>query len=136
MRIISSECLGFFEIIHEGRKTVRNSSARGVESKNRESRYLFDLFLRSYTLESTDPRDRVYGFLGLVPEGDIADIQVDYSFTVMQAYAQVYGNYIRLRQNLNFLCFASEQASLYALPTWLPAPEKHSQLDNDELERF
>ncbi|RYP57205.1 hypothetical protein DL769_009630 [Monosporascus sp. CRB-8-3] len=71
-------------------------------------------------IQATDPRDRVYGLLGLVEEGDRVRIPVDYSaattldnvlFTVTRALLQKHGPEI--------LCYCTPSLLSESLPSWV-----------------
>jgi hypothetical protein len=70
-------------------------------------------------LEVTDPRDRIYGFLGLTKEGDAFGLRPNYSDPV----AQVYTNAARVlltSGKVDLLWLSQFPKSLGDLPTWAP----------------
>jgi hypothetical protein len=85
---------------------------------------LLQLFLQSGGLNMTEPRDRVYGILGLVTDVDDSEVRVDYSAPVIKVYSQVFSLFIEKHKSLDFLCF--EREKLHAAsrgddnPTWMP----------------
>jgi hypothetical protein len=91
---------------------------------------LLSLFLNSHKLESKDPRDRVFGLLGLT--GDRKPyIKADYDLTVVQTFRLVVRQYVYNYQSLDFLCYRSrlefesdQRPHSHSFPSWLPSPEK------------
>lgn len=91
----------------------------------------FDLQFLSWSLRGTkctDPRDRVYGLLGILDDGHYLDVIVpDYSKSVSEVYLSVVLEYIATNQALDFLISCGkdsrEEVSVSptdALPTWVP----------------
>lgn len=76
----------------------------------------------------TDPRDRVYGLLGILDGGQYLDATVpDYSKSVSEVYLSFVLGYIEKRKSVDFLIschnHGSEEISISpadALPTWVP----------------
>jgi hypothetical protein len=113
-----------------------------TENRNSPLRYLVETY---YDLESTDPRDKIYGILGLVrPEESTnnAKLKVDYSYSILEVYSEAlqylfprpesvtneaYNFIVRLRKSLSlsysmdditarFLC--AEGSNMEAVATW------------------
>ncbi|KAF5714790.1 heterokaryon incompatibility 6 OR allele [Fusarium mundagurra] len=63
---------------------------------------LMDVLVRFREMESTDPRDKIFGLLGLVTEEH--GINVDYMTSVPQLYQQATASLINLTANLDILC--------------------------------
>ncbi|KAI0385470.1 heterokaryon incompatibility protein-domain-containing protein [Hypomontagnella monticulosa] len=128
---------GYFNTLSEGREHVKYSrvSEGGVA---REPGLFFKLFLDSCNLRVTDPRDRVYGCLGLLGTKLREQITVDYSFDLKQTYAQAFKAHIYETGNLDFLCSTVDGAEAvpHNLPVWMPAPEKGSVFFYQEIERY
>ncbi|KAI2624533.1 heterokaryon incompatibility protein-domain-containing protein [Hypomontagnella submonticulosa] len=127
---------GYFNTLNEGRQHVAYSRASDSGAA-REPDLFFKLFLDSCNLRVTDPRDRVYGCLGLLGTKQRAQITVDYSFDLNQTYAQVFRSHIYETGNLEFLCSTidSAEAMPHTLPVWMPAPEKGSIFFYQEIQR-
>jgi hypothetical protein len=89
---------------------------------------LLSRFVGSGALDVRDPRDRVYGNIGLFSEETAASINVDYSLSVIQVYSEVFRVYMTEYNDLNFLCFSNYESMTlphhHTIPTWMPAPEK------------
>jgi hypothetical protein len=83
---------------------------------------LLDVLSRFRATQSTDPRDKIYGLLGLAT--DTFGIQPDYRKSVCEVYLDVARAYIDQTQNLDIICQsqwplggAEERRS--DLPSWL-----------------
>ncbi|KAF5595051.1 heterokaryon incompatibility 6 OR allele [Fusarium pseudocircinatum] len=63
---------------------------------------LMDVLVRFREMESTDPRDKIFGLLGLVTEDH--GINVDYTMSVPELYQQATASLITLARNLDILC--------------------------------
>ncbi|KAK3360362.1 heterokaryon incompatibility protein-domain-containing protein [Lasiosphaeria hispida] len=64
---------------------------------------LLDVLARFCDRESGDPRDRVYGLLGLVPQ-QYRHIEADYSLPSARLFVEVTAEIIRQSQSLDILC--------------------------------
>lgn len=87
---------------------------------------LMQLFLNTSGLQTSEPRDRVYGLLGIAYDFEVGDIAINYELPVTQVYAQIADMYIRKYSSLMFLCYIEKTPDVQGLPTWLPAPEKNA----------
>ncbi|KAJ3545294.1 hypothetical protein NM208_g2582 [Fusarium decemcellulare] len=86
---------------------------------------LLHLFLQSSGLRMTDPRDRVYGVLGLVTDIDQRAVQIDYHAPAVKVYSQVFNLFLHKYHDLSFLAFDGNHELNTApdggrLPTWMP----------------
>lgn len=87
---------------------------------------LLNLFLQSSSVRMTDPRDRLYGILGLAT--DIAQgssLEINYEASPVWVYAQVFRHFIHRYKSLSFLCFnKSNPRGSYTprkgFPSWMP----------------
>ena len=91
---------------------------------------LLDLFAICCSLNATDARDKVYGMLGLVKDGEALLIQPDYSATTVQAYTRATHAIIEANGNLDSLYYSRAQmrnasdswqdkrCSTMGLPSW------------------
>jgi hypothetical protein len=92
-----------------------------------EDDQLVDILHRFRAFASTDPRDKVYGLLGLVKnvEGDVT-VDVDYGDTsVSDVYTDLAAAYVELQQDLTILSFVKHREDLEAdlaegVPSWVP----------------
>jgi hypothetical protein len=108
-----------FNAIRNGRSYVYNQPM------------LLNLFLKSHALKSTNPRDRVYGLIGLAQDCQENSIEVDYNLNCLETYTLVIKHFIRRYNSLNFLCCHGKRDD--TLPTWLPSHEKGSVLFHYQL---
>ncbi|KAE8138142.1 hypothetical protein BDV38DRAFT_282444 [Aspergillus pseudotamarii] len=86
---------------------------------------LLQLFLQTAGLNMTDPRDRVYGILGLALYTDESKMRVDYAAPVIKLCLQVFSLFIDRHKSVDLLCF-SDRGPYHAVPrgddfpTWMP----------------
>ncbi|KAJ4138639.1 hypothetical protein NW768_002489 [Fusarium equiseti] len=88
---------------------------------------LMDVLTRFREMESTDPRDKIYGLLGLVTEDH--GIKIDYTKSAGELYQETTMTLINLAGNLDILCqspFESDaehqalrQAQQNSMPSWV-----------------
>ncbi|KAK4442364.1 heterokaryon incompatibility protein-domain-containing protein [Podospora aff. communis PSN243] len=128
---------GLFSTLDDGFESTRGD---GFSYADNNGAFLLNLWLRSHGLKSTDPRDHVYGLVGLAKDCREHMIDSDYNLTTLEAYAQVIEHSIRTTSSLAFLCYqhtlsggdvphcCSPANGESTLPTWLPSPSKHSTL--------
>ncbi|KAH7070744.1 heterokaryon incompatibility protein-domain-containing protein [Paraphoma chrysanthemicola] len=70
---------------------------------------------------STDPRDKIFGLLGVVKKDpQYHGMQADYSLSVELAYRQVFLHLFRESKTMNSLVRPSETGRTLDLPTWMP----------------
>lgn len=70
--------------------------------------------------DATDPRDKVYGLLGLISD---FHVEPDYNKTVAEVYADLSHSIIQHRQRLDVLCYAGigyPKLDDLNLPSWTP----------------
>jgi len=92
-----------------------------------------DILSRLRYTHSTDPRDKIYGLMGLVSEPH--NIQVDYRKTVQQVFTEVAKHLLNSSQDLDLLCQSRWKyfgaGRMADLPSWVPdfnAPARNSLL--------
>lgn len=93
---------------------------RGPSTKNDQTLSLFSL-LRSGIgkREASDPRDLVYGILGLVESKDL--IEPDYELSIAQVFTRAAFHIVRERQDLFLLVFNDiGHNKKLELPSWVP----------------
>ena len=93
---------------------------------------LFELYQSTTFLESFDPRDQLYGLLGVVRDIRPSDVMIDYKQEPLEVLAQIPSLLIQTYDNLNFLCYPEgspsaflsdkKKATFQGSPTWLPLP--------------
>ena len=86
---------------------------------------LFHLFVQSLGLNMTDPRDRVYGVLGIAADVDETSINVDYRAPVASVYALVFQHFLYKYKSLSFLPFETDKFTDRIprrddMPSWMP----------------
>ncbi|CAH0021308.1 unnamed protein product [Clonostachys rhizophaga] len=93
-------CVGrIFEIVQKidhQRRIMKEVTAGRRESK------LMDVLARFRDTESSDPRDKIYGLLGLV--SDNINIEISYELTPQQVFASVTAAIINESGNLDIIC--------------------------------
>ncbi|KAJ4256913.1 hypothetical protein NW762_009009 [Fusarium torreyae] len=112
---------------------ARERSSRRVELITREekprhrSSDLMDWFLDATDLEMSEPRDRVYGILGIsLRDEGLESFDINYDLPVAAVYSQVFDFYIRETNRLLFLCFFQlpdrppTTGPKITAPTWMP----------------
>ncbi|KAK8017308.1 hypothetical protein PG993_013634 [Apiospora rasikravindrae] len=70
---------------------------------------------------ATDPRDKIFSLLGIIPGGRLGTIEADYSLTASQLYAKT-AHYLASQHGwMSVLCRAGvENAFLTEIPSWAP----------------
>ncbi|CAO2657371.1 Nn.00g034970.m01.CDS01 [Neocucurbitaria sp. VM-36] len=96
---------------------------------NASTRDLLTMLHISRNCLSTDPRDKIYGLLGLTGERLQSLIKVDYSQSVEEVLTLAAGAIIICREDLDILAYASSSLGVRhtakRLPTWVPDWEEH-----------
>lgn len=89
---------------------------------------LVDLFAQSLNLMVTEPRDRVYGVLGLVTDTDPDEVMVDYTMPLMGVFSQIFKLHIQRYKSLSFLCIdhtpRNEFLPNHQFPSWMPVRQR------------
>jgi hypothetical protein len=78
------------------------------------------LLVRHRAASATDPRDKVFGLLGLVTEGMKMSIKVDYSLDVVDVYVNVAISVIEGSKDLDILSVPRPAHTNVTLPSWAP----------------
>jgi hypothetical protein len=91
----------FFRVLHtEGLTSIlKNSSSNSQELHHQ----LLHILVSFRNKTSTDPRDKVYGILGLTTARDDPRFTVDYSCTVSEVYRKVAEYVITVTHNLEII---------------------------------
>ncbi|KAG4432561.1 hypothetical protein IFR05_011949 [Cadophora sp. M221] len=80
---------------------------------------LAKVLIKCHSLDSTDPRDKVYGVLGLASDADKIGLKVDYSISATDLYIDTAIQVLKTCQNFEILsCFLSNPK--LTLPSWVP----------------
>jgi hypothetical protein len=77
------------------------------------------LSLFSNSLKATDPRDRIYGILGLAPDKKELDIKVDYKKEVHEVYTEV-AKTLLTHNYTDILSWCQFPKGQPGLPSWVP----------------
>jgi len=86
------------------------------------TRDLLTMLHMTRNCSSTDPRDKIYGLLGLVGERLQSLVQIDYSQSVDEVMTRAAAAIIICREDFEILAYASHTArpARRTLPTWVP----------------
>ncbi|KAI0104278.1 heterokaryon incompatibility protein-domain-containing protein [Nemania sp. FL0031] len=100
--------------------TIRYISRMRVSRRMSDKLALFDTMLGGVDFrKATDPRDQVYGLLGLVSEHTEGDLlRPDYSLPVSKVYSRACCKIMQNSKNLRLLSYADRQSSVDTLPSW------------------
>jgi hypothetical protein len=119
----------FFIVIATTTSKVRETRRKLVSGLN-----CLDLTLvpRLASHQVTDPRDRVYGLLGVIK----TRLEADYTKDTAQVYREFASTWVDEVKNLNFLLYSQEayriaRHSPNSLPSWAPDWEAVSQKEDD-----
>ncbi|KAF2094560.1 hypothetical protein NA57DRAFT_60588 [Rhizodiscina lignyota] len=93
---------------------------------------LTTLFL---ALSCAEPRDHVYGLLGIMADIEVGECVVDYNLPLTEIYAQLMALFMKKYNSLTFLCHLPQHRDTPNVQSWLPSPEKRSWLWGWDLER-
>ncbi|KAF2239652.1 hypothetical protein EV356DRAFT_513940 [Viridothelium virens] len=75
---------------------------------------------RSQQLFSSDPRDKVYGILGLTTPGFACRLRPQYSLSLKEVYRQAFQTCIDVEQRLDVLSMCELTTCVPDSPSWLP----------------
>ena len=113
--------ISFFQTAHSGAPSKMVGSRRRYKQQTADhhSSMMELLILFSTSLKATDPRDKIYGFLGLAPDYQKLNIQVDYDKSPHEVFtdaarALLQHNYTDI---LAWCQFPKDQPNL---PSWVP----------------
>ncbi|KAL1854940.1 hypothetical protein Daus18300_011260 [Diaporthe australafricana] len=114
-------------LIHHGPASILHIQ-RARELAREENRvddlhYTLHLMRLSRTKLASDPKDRVYGILGVLPRGLSPEIRVNYNLTVKEIYVDFVEWWMKASGSLNIICDSIHfppQISNANLPSWVP----------------
>ncbi|KAK3319453.1 heterokaryon incompatibility protein-domain-containing protein [Apodospora peruviana] len=92
----------------------------GMGRDNKPSQSLIDMLQRSRNALATNPRDHVYGLLGLATEAYRERLTVDYEESVADLYARVARLVVELGEGHKLLYNLHGLHSDLSLPSWVP----------------
>ena len=90
------------------------------ENLARSKERLVELLPVSRELKSTDPRDKIYGILGLTSDATETAFQPDYTLSVADVYKRVTKSIIKSRGLLDILANVAFPRAIESLPSWVP----------------
>ena len=98
-----------------------------MRSKNRDRVLRTTELIRFFRGEATDPRDQVYGVLGMLPEALRSSLTIDVRLSHQVVYEDFAARYMAYFKCLALLHLASIDAT--DLPSWVPDFLKDSEID-------
>lgn len=116
LRLDSSRCSQW---INFDRKVITGQDDSGV----RQKRDQLDFLKTSYHLRptrSTNPRDKVYGVLGLATDAKLVVPSPHYSLTMEEVYLKLLQSMTDVRGDLDWLTLAGNLGDQSDLPSWCP----------------
>ena len=81
---------------------------------------LEDLIYQTQASKCSDPRDRVYAMLGLLPNGPSSEINPDYSQSISQVYRDVVTKQLEEFGDCKILQSCELERNQTEMPTWVP----------------
>ena len=105
------------QTIEHQREAVQKRGTPGHESR------LIDVLARFRDTNATDPRDKIYGLLGLASDG--LDVCVDYNKSVQDVYVDFFQTFVNTTKDLDLICqnpwgVPKVKARSQGLPSWCP----------------
>ena len=100
----------------------QREAIRRIGTPRHESR-LIDVLARFRNANATDPRDKIYGLLGLASDG--LEVHVDYSQSVQDVYVNFFHTFVNRTKDLDLICqnpwgVPNAEARSQGLPSWCP----------------
>ena len=71
-------------------------------------------------LRSTDPRDKIYGLVGLIDTLRESSYKIDYDLSVQEIYRHFFEVIVTEHESLNIICASDIQDPSNQLPSWCP----------------
>lgn len=117
----SSLCLGADEVQQaEAHYTVRMISGLKRQLANHKPRLLVTILDNTFNLQCTDPKDKIYGILGLVTDLNQGELSPDYSLSHEGIYHQITRFCIEKYHSPTILCNVRHPKNFINLPSWVP----------------
>jgi hypothetical protein len=111
----SCEILG-----HNGPRKVSNRLLR-LSGIPRVSMRHIGRVVQVYThLKATDPRDKIYGLIGLVADPEELGLGLNYEFPVQEVYINFIKTFVSATLELDIICSVRRLENTYNLPSWTP----------------
>jgi hypothetical protein len=92
----------------------------------RAPRDLLQMLYHTRPTQSSDPRDKIYGLLGVASDGPVIVPHPNYSHSVIEVHTELFKNMTRVRKNLDWLSLAYDHGKDSKLPSWCPDLTKQS----------
>lgn len=101
-----------------------------IDFRSKELPSLLSLLEMYREMKSTDPRDKVFGLLGIADPKDVVSlgIEVDYRQDVTTIYTQLAKGVIRRDKDLGIFACLGFISKIKELPTWVPDWTLESEL--------
>ncbi|KAF2260778.1 HET-domain-containing protein [Lojkania enalia] len=81
---------------------------------------LLELLNQHRDCEATDPRDKIYGLLGLAGDVDTIGVQPSYTSPPQGVYTDLVRKHVTATSSLDILCEVRHPRKLAGLPSWVP----------------
>jgi hypothetical protein len=99
--------------------SLSDGSSSRVRFSDEDPPRLFDLLYLHSSKLSTDPRDKVYGLVGISSSRESFGL-IDYTRSVRSTYVHTAQHLITTTQNLSFICLQQNDDNIFDLPSWVP----------------
>lgn len=99
---------------------VRNVAIRTSYLRHHTALDIFTLLSIFWEKDTTDPRDKVYAFVGLSTARDDPKFIIDYTLSVAQVYTSVAQYIILTTGKLDVILSTPRGDNQYGLPSWVP----------------
>lgn len=107
------------ETIEGHQHGIRMAQCRNVDS-NLPGFTLLELLNQHRDCAATDPRDKVYGLLGLAGDVDTIGLTPSYTSTAQEIYVDLFQKHVAETGSLDMICAVRFPKNVENLPTWVP----------------
>lgn len=118
---------------------TKSSSARTIlwlrHAQRQSSRDLLQALYHLRHTQASDPRDKVYGLLGLASDAKLIVSCPDYSLTYEEVYTDLFKTMTSVRGDLDWLTLANSTGNDSIFPSWYPDLTKKSPVDSINTSR-
>lgn len=98
---------------------IRMAQCRKVEVAH-PAFTLLELLNQHRDCEATDPRDKIFGLLGLSGDVDSIGIQPKYGDSLENVYTDLFKKHVISKQSLDMICAVRYPRNLTHCPSWVP----------------
>ncbi|KAK5661868.1 hypothetical protein OQA88_9976 [Cercophora sp. LCS_1] len=106
-------------LVHQGPSSIPSLRAlRGSEGE-----LLHHVLRQCRERLASDPRDKLFGILGILPPEIRADFRADYTLSTKEVYTEIVDYIIKTTESLNIICDAHHPGyptAAHSLPTFVP----------------